>query len=112
MTEKPETTRRRQGQRGEWKCILGYDAKALDNWWGRFIKRFLDRIETSEVISSETFDSPYLFEIQKEFVYDTVRTIRPIEGVADGTDHVVVATVNGPELCADIAFLALERRNN
>ena len=89
---------------------LRYNAEAFDDWSSRFFKRFLDRLESSEVISPETFDSSFLVEINKTISDNTIHVTRSTVIATGRTENVVVPTINLPELCAGIAFLAFEDR--
>ncbi|MDE0401000.1 MAG: hypothetical protein OXL96_24670 [Candidatus Poribacteria bacterium] len=91
---------------------LGIDFEPFDVWMARFVKRFSDGVEASEVVLSNDLVSSHFKKVTKTILDHVTYTTTFKEGVAATTDNVVKTSFNHPELCADIALLTFEERED
>lgn len=91
---------------------LGIDFEPFDVWMTRFVKRFFDGVEASEIVLSDDLVNSHFKKVKKTILDHVTYTTTFKDGVAATTDNVVKTSFRHPELCADIALLALEERED
>ncbi|MCY3899548.1 MAG: hypothetical protein OXF86_13310 [Caldilineaceae bacterium] len=89
---------------------LFHQGEAFEKFVERFWGRFFDRLEASTVISSDECDVTFLQEVFDAIHNNIMHEITSEMVGATRAHDVIVSTIAAPELCADIAIIALERR--
>ena len=88
------------------------DFEAFDDWHRRFIKRFFDGVDASEVAIPDDLVKSHLKKVKYTLFNHTLYTTVHERTVAGTTDNVIKTTFNYPELCADLALLAFDERED
>ena len=92
---------------------LRIDFEAFDDWHRRFFKRFFNGVEASSGDIPSDFEKSYFMKVKQTLFDHTYYTVTHARNeVTARTDNVVKSTFNYPELCADLALLAFDERED